>query len=98
MKYKNGDEIELGDVIRWECSGYTDQMVINSMTGIYKGSKILYLGGGIDDGVAFGMKLDTKEVIKQAFYNDGSGIGFEKVGTVMDIVQLISHFKGEAES
>lgn len=98
MKYKNGDEIEQGDVIRWTCRGYTDRLVIYSMTGIYQGDKILYLGGGIDDGVAFGMKLDTKEVITQAFDNDGSGIGFEKVGTAMDIVRLISNFKGGDES
>jgi len=94
MKYKNGEEIEHSDVIRWEgCDRMAE--CIMSMTGVYQGDEILYLGGGIDDGAAFGAKLDTKGVIRQAFDNDGSGIGFEKVGTVMDIVRLISNFKAD---
>ena len=97
MKYKNGDEIEHGDVIRWEsCSNADEESVI--MTGLYQSQQILYLGGGIDDGHSFGIKFDAKEVIKQAFDNDGSGIGFEKVGSAMDIVRLISNFKAGAES
>ena len=94
MKYKNGDEIEQNDVIRWHCHD-SDDGCTWVMTGIYQFEKVVYLGGGVDFGTAFGKKMDAAEVIEMALDNDGDQAGLEKVGTAMDIVQLISHFKGE---
>lgn len=91
MKYKNGDKVCVGDVIRWNCWD-TDDFVTWTFTGIVQTTGVVYLGGGIDFGKGIGRLLSYEDVISEAEDNDACDAGIEKVGVVSDLYRYISKF------
>lgn len=89
LKYTNGDEVTTGDVIRW-FSFDSDDFTTWEFTGIYFKTHVVYLGGGIDFGMAIGKKIDLSEVIKESEANDQNQQGIFRVCKAMDIVRLVN--------
>lgn len=87
MKYKNGEDVKVGDVIRWNCWD-GDDFTTWVFTGLVKTNGILYLGGGIDFGLAIGNMYSYEDVITESENNDDAGI--EKVGVASELERCIS--------
>lgn len=91
MKYKNGNDVKLGDVIRWKCLD-NDDLHAWTFTGLVTGSGVVYLGGGIDFGMAIGHSSSYEEVQNEADNNDAYEAGIEKVGVAADLERYIAKF------
>lgn len=91
LKYKNGQDVEIGDVIRWN-SYDSDDHVTYTFTGIVTQAGVVYLGGGIDNGIAIGNIMSFEEVQEEANDNDGNEAGIEKIGNSKDLAKHISKF------
>ena len=91
MKYKNGDTVCVGDVIRWK-SWDNDDFITWTFTGIMLTTGVLYLGGGIDFGRGIGRLISCEDVISESENNDVCDAGIEKVGVVADLYRHISKF------
>ncbi len=89
MKYNNGDEVEIGDVIRWWCAD-NDDCTFWIFTGLVTGSGVVYLGGGIDFGMAIGQLMSYEKVQNQALFFYETGI--EKVGVASKLACYIEKF------
>jgi hypothetical protein len=89
VKYKNGEEVKLGDVIRWNF-WYSDDFKTWIFTGLVKTDGVLYLGGGIDFGLAIGDMYSYDDVIAESENNDS--VGIEKVGVASDLERYIAKF------
>lgn len=90
LQMSNGKRAQLGDVIRWPVWD-SDDNTQWTFTGIYQSSHVIYLGGGIDFGLAIGNRLEIEEVISQSEDNDLPYIDY--VGSVADINRVIAEFK-----
>lgn len=89
MTYKNGEKAKAGDVIHWKCWDHDDN-TLWGFTGIYHSeSKIVYLGGGNDFGMAIGKIQTSSEIQWEAENNDFHNQGIEKIGYASDISSLI---------
>jgi hypothetical protein len=91
VKYKNGEEVRLGDVIRWKCWD-SDDFTTWTFTGLVTGSGVVYLGGGIDFGMAIGQSDSYEDVQSEADNNDAYEAGIEKVGVAADLARYIAKF------
>jgi hypothetical protein len=91
ITFKDGTIAKLGDVIRWNCFGSDDNKTW-TFTGIYHSDHIVYMGGGIDFGIAIGKKIEIKEAITKAENNDADEAGIIKIGEANEINNLISKF------
>ena len=91
MRYKNGEEVKRGDVIRWKCYD-NDDSTTWTFTGLVKGDGVVYLGSGIDFGMSIGKNIPYKDVVRQSEDNDGYDVGIEKVGTALDLARHIAIF------
>lgn len=89
MKYKNGEEVKNGDVIRWNCWD-SDDKTTWSFTGLVKDGFVLYLGGGIDFGRAIGKRIEFDEVELESEDNDATDAGIEKVCSAYDLMRHIA--------
>jgi len=93
MKYKDGTDIISGDIIRWDCWD-SDDYTTWTMTGMVRSDgKVVYLGGGVDFGLALGNVIDPDEVIEDSEANDDDMRGIFKVGVCSEIANLISSMK-----
>jgi hypothetical protein len=89
MKYKDGTQAKSGDVIQWHCDD-RDDCTTWTMTGIYHSNdKIVYLGGGVDFGMAIGKIITVKEVEEESENNDSYQQGIQKIGNAFDVVKII---------
>ena len=96
LKLKCGTLAKVGDVIRWNCfdsEEYTDW----SLTGLYTGGSVTYLGGGIDFGMGIGNKLTIQDVIDEANANDEDERGVEKIGVSVDVARCIAQLAKTGE-
>jgi hypothetical protein len=93
MKYKDGKDAERHDVISWNVDD-TDDNTIWRMTGIYKGGVIIYLGGGIDFGVAMGDVISVNQVLEEAENNDEHNRGISRICTVSEMAAHIGNMTG----
>lgn len=90
LTFKDGSQAVLGDVIRWSAWDNDDNTTW-TFTGIYKSDHIVYLGGGIDFGMAIGKRIEIQEAIDESENHDISEqIGFVKVGKAQDVSAVIS--------
>ena len=92
MKYKDGAEAQYGDVIRWQCWD-NDDLHTWTFTGLYTRGGIVYLGGGLDFGMAIGNIETVEDVIEESENNDIQGRGIICVGKYNELNNLISDFK-----
>lgn len=90
MKYRNGEEVKAGDVIRWNCWDGDDNTTW-SFTGLVKDEFVLYLGGGIDFGSAIGKRIEFDEVELESENNDATDKGIEKVCSAYDLMRCIAN-------
>lgn len=95
MKCKDGSDVQVGDVIRWNCCD-SDDFVTWKLTGVMRQNDVVYLGGGIDFGLGIGTSVPFAEVIEESENNDCDDRGIEKVGTVRDLFRYIAEFKTQA--
>lgn len=91
MQYNNGEQAEIGDVIRWKCYD-SDDFTTWTFTGLVKSNCVVYLGGGIDFGHGIGQEKSHQEVIDEAENNDAFERGIDKVGTAYDLWKYIQVF------
>jgi hypothetical protein len=87
--YTDGTQAKLGDIIRWKVwdnDGWT-------MTGIYKSSHIVYLGGGCDFGLAIGEVLDVGDVIRESENNYYYDKGIINVGVASELAWYLEEFR-----
>ncbi len=89
MKYRNGDDIKNGDVIRWNCFD-TDDFVNWTFTGLVSGDNVVYLGGGIDFGSAIGKTITLSDVEKESQDNDECFTGIVRVCSSYELSQAIA--------
>lgn len=90
MRYKNGEEVKVGDVIRWNCWD-SDDNTTWEFTGLVKQDFVLYLGGGIDFGSAIGNQIKYEEVENEAANNDADDAGIKKVCTAYDLMRFVTN-------
>ena len=95
MKYKNGEAVKFGDVIRWKCFD-TDDFVTWVFTGLVKHDCVIYLGGGIDFGAAIGKRMEFAEVESQAADNDADDVGIDRVCGYVDLERVIAKMPARA--
>jgi hypothetical protein len=95
LKLKDGSLAHLGDLIRWY-SYDDDDNTTWTLTGVYRSNKVIYLGGGIDFGMAIGKEIAVSDVINQSKNNDGDFVGVEKIGKVSEIANHIKNFKNNS--
>lgn len=88
IKYKDGTESKVGDVIRWHCWD-SDDFTTWTFTGVVKGNGVLYIGGGIDFGGGFGEMISFDEVVEDSENNDPCEVGVVRICEVKDIVRLV---------
>lgn len=91
MKYKDGTEAQYGDVIRWKCWDNDDNHTW-TFTGLYTRKGVVYLGGGLDFGMAIGNIYDVQTVINESENNDPDDSGISYVGKYNELNKLISKF------
>tara|TARA_R110000822_G_scaffold62759_1_gene154510 strand:+ start:279 stop:596 length:318 start_codon:yes stop_codon:yes gene_type:complete len=92
MKYIDGTEAQVGDLISWHVYDFDDN-VTWEFFGIYKpNGTVVYMGGGADSGRAIGKVKNADEVILQSEGNDEYARGITKIGVAMDVVRLIGKF------
>lgn len=91
MKYKNGEEARVGDVIRWR-RWDSDDYTTWTFTGLVKEDRVIYLGGGIDFGLGIGNAVSFEEVIEESENNDAEDVGVDKIGIASDLARHISNF------
>jgi hypothetical protein len=92
VKYNDGTEAQNGDLISWHHHDFDDCKTWEFF-GIYKQSDtVVYMGGGIDFGLAIGSVSDADKVIRQSEQNDEDERGITKIGVAMDVVRLIGKF------
>lgn len=97
MKYKDGTEAQVGDLISWHVYDFEDCKTWE-LFGIYKHSNaVVYMGGGLDFGLAIGNVSDVDEVILESEQNDKDERGITKIGVAMDVVRLIGKFTKDNE-
>lgn len=89
MKYKNGEEAKPGDVIRWNCWDGDDYTTWN-FTGLVNVDCVIYLGGGIDFGLAIGKRMAFDEVESEAANNDADEVGITRVCSSVELVRVIA--------
>lgn len=90
MKYKDGTEVKSGDLISWNVwdnEDFTNWRFI----GLYKkhSNHVVYLGGGIDFGIAIGQEMSISEVVDQSENNDEPMRGIVKLGEAIDAVRKL---------
>jgi len=94
MKYNNGDEVAIGDVIRWRfypSDFYPgDDWTFWIFTGLVKSTGVVYLGGGIDFGMTIGELMSYEEVQGPTSYTYENMI--EKVGVASELAWHIEKF------
>lgn len=96
MKYKNGNDVKAGDVIRWKCWD-SDDFVTWTFTGLVRADAVVYLGGGIDFGLGIGQLKTFSEVFSESENNDGLDSGIEYLCSASEIGNHISNFvRGES--
>ena len=88
MMLLDGTTPKYGDVIRWHAED-RDNGNTWEFTGIIHKETVIYLGGGIDFGLAIGRQYTFAEVIAESENNDSWNKGIRKVGVAMDIVRLV---------
>lgn len=88
---KDGTKAEYGDVIRW-CCWDNDDCTTWTLTGLYTRSGVVYLGRGIDFGMAIGEEITVDEVLEDSEYNDTCEQGIEKVGCVYSLASYIERY------
>lgn len=91
MKYKDGAEVQSGDVIRWNCYDNED-FVTWTITGLYTTKGVVYLGGGIDFGMGIGAIISHESVVSESEDNEEYERGIEKVGAASKLANYISLF------
>jgi hypothetical protein len=91
MKYKNNEESNAGDVIRWNCYD-SEENTVWKFTGLVTHADVVYLGGGIDFGLGIGSRMTKEDVIYQSNNNDSYDRGIEKIGVASDLYIYISNF------
>lgn len=96
MKYKDGSDVEYGDVIRW-MKWDNDDCRSWAMTGLYTRRGVVYLGGGIDFGMAIGSIKTVEDVIEQSENNDPDDQGITYAGMYNQLNYWISKFIGGSE-
>ena len=97
MKYNDGTEAQYGDLISWHVHDFDDCKTWKFF-GIYKRNEtVVYMGGGIDFGMAIGSLSDADKVILESEQNDEDERGIIKVGAAMDVVRLIGKFMEDKE-
>ncbi len=94
MILKDGTSAEYGDVIRWRCWD-NDDLTTWTMTGLYTRRGVVYLGGGVDFGMAIGSIESPDDVIAQSEDNDPDDQGIQKIGTAIEVVRLIASLQSE---
>lgn len=92
--YKDGSEAKIGDVIRWRVWD-SDDFTTWIFTGLVKSRHVVYLGGGIDFGIAIGSKKSFEDVIADSENNDTSDRGIEKIGSASELARLVGSWNGE---
>jgi hypothetical protein len=90
MKYKNGEEVKVGDVIRWLCDD-SDDHTTWTFTGLVKNDFVLYLGGGIDFGFGIGNAMSFSEVEEKAANNDCDDVGITRVCSCVELARAIAN-------
>jgi hypothetical protein len=90
--FNTGEEAKIGDVIRWHVED-NDDMTTYTFTGLYKGDKVIYLGGGIDFGQAIGKRIDVAEVLAESLENDEWAQGITKVCTAIELASYIGRIE-----
>ena len=91
MKYKDGIEAQYGDVIRWQYWD-SDDLHTWTFTGLYTPRGVVYLGGGLDFGMAIGNIETVEDVIEESENNDPDDCGIVCVGKYNELNNLISNF------
>ena len=92
MKYNNGTEAQVGDLISWHVHDFDDCKTWQFF-GIYKRNEtVVYMGGGLDFGLGIGKIHDAAQVIQEAEQNDEYERGITKIGVAVDVVRLIGGF------
>jgi hypothetical protein len=91
MLSKDGEEVKVGDVIRWCCFDFDD---FNTwvLTGVYTEKGVIYLGGGADFGAAIGKIIPFDEVVANSLEHDEGDQGVDIVGTRSEVVGHIAKF------
>ena len=95
IKYKDGSDAQVGDVIRWNCWD-SDDCVTWKFMGVVRKDDVIYLGGGIDFGLGIGNSVPFAEVVEESENNDCDDRWIEKVGNVRDLYRYIAEFKTQA--
>lgn len=91
VKYKDGSEVQDGDVIRWNCWD-NDDFTTWHFIGIKKTDHVVYMGGGIDFGSAIGKHLTLEEVIEESEDNDCDDRGITQAGSLRDFFRHVTSF------
>jgi hypothetical protein len=89
LKLKCGKLAKVGDVIRWNCFD-SDDNTTWSMTGVYTGEGVTYLGAGVDFGMGIGNKLTIQDVIDESEDNNEQDQGIKKIGIAADVARCIA--------
>jgi len=87
----DGTEAKNGDIISWNCWDNDDFTTWN-FTGLVKPSGVVYLGGGVDFGMAIGAIQSIQEVIEESQNNDDDEKGITKVGTASEFAIYVGKF------
>ena len=91
IKYKDGSEAKFGDVIRWNCWDNDDYRTW-TFTGLYTRRGMVYLGGGVDFGMAIGNIETVEDVIEESENNDSYDVGITYVGKYNELNRHIGKF------
>ena len=87
----DGSEAKNGDVIAWKCFD-NDDCTTWDFTGLVTPKGVVYLGGGIDYGMAIGSIYALQEVIEESENNDPDERGISKEGVAFDLAYHIGRF------
>jgi hypothetical protein len=97
MKYKNGDEVKVGDVIRWLCYD-SDDYTTWTFTGLVSNGFVVYLGGGIDFGFAIGKSMSFAEVEEEAANNDCEDAGITRICSSVELARVIANLSAQPQA
>ncbi len=93
MKYIDGTEAKIGDIIRWNVYDWDDNHTW-SFVGLYRGADVVYLYGGLDGGMAIGKPIPVEKVIEQAEDNDEWDQGITFLAKSLQLAQYLREFEG----
>jgi hypothetical protein len=93
MKYIDGTEAKIGDIIRWNVFDLDDNHTW-SFVGLYRGIDVVYLCGGLDAGMGIGKFIPVEEVLDQAENNDEWDQGVTFLAKSPQLAQYLREFEG----